>query len=193
LSMITNAIDPNRVTHQGEIRSPSWLNAYRLNQQTNKHMEKVGSLFFLCLLCPPPPYNLLSCCLRCCTILDASMFVWTRPRIQSAWGGGGGFPSSDDLCKYSAYKRTSFPSLTKLEGKGSFRIPVWWSSILSGRRLVPTLLKAENIRLPRLAFSSSLTIGKTVDCQDSWDRHSIRFRSHANGRLGQCSQSCPTL
>lgn len=87
LSMITNAIDLNRVTHQGEIRSPSWLNAYRLNQQRNEHMEKVEGIFFLCLLClsiPPSIYNLLSCSLRCCTILDASMFIWTRLRIQSA-------------------------------------------------------------------------------------------------------------
>ena len=88
LSMITNAIDLNRVTHQGEIRSPSWLNAYRLNQQRNEHMEKSReSSFHVCCVSPSPPlsiYNLLSCSLRCCTILDASMFIWTRLRIQSA-------------------------------------------------------------------------------------------------------------
>ena len=76
LSMITNAIDLNRVTHQGEIRSPSWLNAYRLNQQRNEHMEKSReSSFHVCCVSPsPPPSVYITFYLVRCAVVQ----YWTR-------------------------------------------------------------------------------------------------------------------
>lgn len=107
-----------------------------INRRTNTWRSR-ESLIFVCG--PPITFYLVPCAVV--QYWTRQCFVWTRPRIQPR----GGVRSSDDLCKYSAYKRTSWPSLTKLEGQGrvgSFRIlvltvvdPIWNSA----RRLVSTL------------------------------------------------------